>query len=77
MRILPDVALTYDDVLLVPQYSDVESRKKLSTQTKLTLANHVADSDRVSEYGHGNGKCDGDCDGARGWHRYYSSVHVH
>jgi IMP dehydrogenase len=36
MRILPDVALTYDDVLLVPQYSDVESRKKLSTQTKLT-----------------------------------------
>lgn len=36
MKILPDVALTYDDVLLVPQYSDVESRKKLSTQTKLT-----------------------------------------
>lgn len=23
MRILPDVALTYDDVLLVPQHSDV------------------------------------------------------
>ena len=36
MKILPDVALTYDDVLLVPQYSDVESRRKLSTQTKLT-----------------------------------------
>ena len=36
MKILPDVALTYDDVLLVPQYSDIESRKKLSTQTKLT-----------------------------------------
>ena len=36
MKILPDLALTYDDVLLVPQHSDVESRKKLSTQTKLT-----------------------------------------
>src|SRR5574341_2131817 len=36
MKILPDVALTYDDVLLVPQYSEVESRRKLSTQTKLT-----------------------------------------
>ncbi len=36
MRILPELALTYDDVLLVPQYSDVASRRKLSTQTKLT-----------------------------------------
>jgi IMP dehydrogenase len=36
MKILPETALTYDDVLLVPQYSDVESRRKLSTQTKLT-----------------------------------------
>ena len=36
MKILPDTALTYDDVLLVPQYSDVASRRKLSTQTKLT-----------------------------------------
>lgn len=36
MKLLPDVALTYDDVLLVPQYSDVGSRKKLSTQTQLT-----------------------------------------
>ncbi|MGB7873585.1 MAG: IMP dehydrogenase, partial [Anaerolineales bacterium] len=36
MKILPDVALTYDDVLLVPQYSDVESRRKLSTRTQLT-----------------------------------------
>ena len=36
MKILPDMALTYDDVLLVPQYSDVASRRKLSTQTRLT-----------------------------------------
>lgn len=36
MKILPEVALTYDDVLLVPQYSDVESRRTLSTQTRLT-----------------------------------------
>ena len=36
MKILPDIALTYDDVLLVPRYSDVRSRKSLSTATKLT-----------------------------------------
>jgi IMP dehydrogenase len=36
MKILNDLALTYDDVLLVPQHSDVESRRKLSTRTRLT-----------------------------------------
>ena len=36
MKILQDTALTYDDVLLVPQYSAVDSRRALSTQTKLT-----------------------------------------
>jgi IMP dehydrogenase len=36
MKILPELALTYDDVLLVPQYSDVDSRRGLSTKTCLT-----------------------------------------
>src|SRR5512135_2605968 len=36
MKILPDPALTYDDVLLVPQHSDIPSRRQLSTQTRLT-----------------------------------------
>ena len=36
MKILQDIALTYDDVLLVPQYSAVDSRRLLSTQTRLT-----------------------------------------
>ncbi len=36
MKILKDTALTYDDVLLVPQYSTVDSRRALSTQTRLT-----------------------------------------
>jgi IMP dehydrogenase len=36
MKILPELALTYDDVLLVPQYSDVDSRRTLSTKTCLT-----------------------------------------
>jgi IMP dehydrogenase len=36
MKILPETALTYDDVLLVPQYSDVESRRALSTKSWLT-----------------------------------------
>jgi IMP dehydrogenase len=35
MRILPELGLTFDDVLLVPQYSDVASRRKLSTQASL------------------------------------------
>ena len=36
MKILPETALTYDDVLLVPQYSDVDSRRLLSTKSYLT-----------------------------------------
>ena len=36
MKILPELALTYDDVLLVPQYSNVDSRRILSTRTCLT-----------------------------------------
>ncbi len=36
MKILPNTALTYDDVLLVPQYSDVDSRRILSTKAWLT-----------------------------------------
>jgi len=36
MKILPDTALTYDDVLLVPQYSEADSRRILSTRTQLT-----------------------------------------
>ena len=36
MKILPEMALTYDDVLLVPQYSNVDSRRVLSTKSWLT-----------------------------------------
>ena len=36
MKILPETALTYDDVLLVPQYSNVDSRRTLATKTCLT-----------------------------------------
>ena len=36
MKILPETALAYDDVLLVPQFSDVDSRRMLSTKTRLT-----------------------------------------
>ncbi|MGB8646915.1 MAG: IMP dehydrogenase [Anaerolineae bacterium] len=36
MKILPTVGLTYDDVLLVPQHSDVVSRRKLSILSRLT-----------------------------------------
>jgi IMP dehydrogenase len=56
MKILPEVALTYDDVLLVPQYSDVESRRKLSTRSQLTAKIPVeipivsANMDTVTEH---------------------------
>lgn len=36
MKILQETALTYDDVLLVPQYSGVDSRRILSTKSPLT-----------------------------------------
>lgn len=36
MKILPELALTYDDVLLVPQFSEVISRRTLSTTTPFT-----------------------------------------
>ncbi len=36
MKILPQTALTYDDVLLVPQHSNVDSRRSLSTKSWLT-----------------------------------------
>ncbi len=36
MKILSNTAVTYDDVLLVPQFSDVTSRRRLSTASRLT-----------------------------------------
>ncbi len=56
MKILQETALTYDDVLLVPQYSAVDSRRMLSTQTRLTnqIALQIpivsANMDVVTEY---------------------------
>jgi IMP dehydrogenase len=35
MNILPDLGLTFDDVLLVPQASDLKSRSEVSTATRL------------------------------------------
>src|SRR5512140_1865699 len=55
MKILPELGLTFDDVLLVPQHSDVESRRKISTQTRLTqkISLHIpiisANMDTVTE----------------------------
>jgi IMP dehydrogenase len=56
MKILPEVGLTYDDVLLVPQFSTVASRKRLDTRARLTskIALHIpivsANMDTVTEY---------------------------
>ena len=75
MKILPDVALTYDDVLLVPQYSDVPSRRKLSTQTKLTRKIVSASADCLRQYGYRDRKCNGDYHGARRRDWNHPSLH--
>lgn len=36
MKLRPDVALTFDDVLLVPRFSSIRSRKEVDTSTRLT-----------------------------------------
>lgn len=41
MKILQETALTYDDVLLVPQNSGVDSRRILSTKSPLTKKIHL------------------------------------
>jgi IMP dehydrogenase len=56
MKILPEVGLTYDDVLLVPQFSTVASRRRVDTRSQLTsnIALHIpivsANMDAVTEY---------------------------
>ena len=47
--------LTYDDVLLVPQYSDIESRRQISlagdlTNVRLTLPIVSSPMDTVTEW---------------------------
>ena len=47
MKILPDVALTYDDVLLVPQNSDVDFAARAFDKDLLNEENYIPDTDRV------------------------------
>ena len=58
-------ALTFDDVLLVPAYSEVVPTQ-VSTQTQLTREYHAEHSADVGRDGYGDGVAAGDCDGAAG-----------
>ncbi|MFU8771686.1 MAG: IMP dehydrogenase, partial [Anaerolineales bacterium] len=35
MKLLPEIGLTFDDVLLVPKYSSVHSRSAVDTSTRI------------------------------------------
>ena len=56
MKILQDTALTYDDVLLVPQYSQVDSAPSAFNAGKVNEANYFADPDHLSQHGCGDRK---------------------
>ena len=68
--------ITFDDVLLVPSYSEV-----IPNQVNLTgcssdqedSAEHPPDECR---HGYGYRAPHGDCNGKTGWNRYYSQEHV-
>jgi len=53
MKILPDLALTYDDVLLVPQYS-MWIRGVCYHQELADKEDHFAVADRFCEHGCGD-----------------------
>ena len=59
MQELP-LALTFDDVLLVPRRSRIRSRADVSTRTQLTRADRARDPGRLGEHGHRHDRADGD-----------------
>ena len=68
--------ITFDDVLLVPQYSEV-------TPNMINLTTHLTKNGRA-QYPYDeccNGYChraqNGHCHGKTGWYRYYPQEYVH
>ena len=68
--------ITFDDVLLVPQYSEV-------TPNMINLTTHLTKKVvlNIPMMSAGNGYChraqNGDCHGKTGWYRYYPQKYVH
>ena len=48
-------ALSYDDVLLTPQYSDIESRSEVSLESELDKDNKFRASNHCKSNGHSSG----------------------
>ena len=68
--------ITFDDVLLVPQYSEVtpnmiDLTTHLTKKIKLNIPMMSAGMDTVTEHQYG------DCDGKTGWNRYYPQKYVY
>lgn len=67
--------ITFDDVLLVPQYSEVtpnmiDLTTNLTKKIKLNIPMMSAAMDTVTE------SKMADCHGSSGWYRYHSQEHV-
>ena len=60
--------VTFDDVLLVPQYSEVIPNQ-VSLKTNLTK--------KIQLNGYGNRVSHGNCDGKTGWYWNYSQEYVY
>ena len=65
-------ALTFDDVLLVPSYSEVTA-KDVSLHAPLTRAIIHAHPAAVGRHGHGDRGASGHRPRPRGWHRHSST----
>ena len=68
--------VTFDDVLLVPQYSEVIPNQ-VSLKTNLTKKIQVEHSYDECGNGYGNRVSHGNCDGKTGWYWNYSQEYVY
>ena len=68
--------ITFDDVLLVPQYSEV-TPNMIDLTTHLTKKIQLNIPDDECWYGHCYRASYGNCHCASGWYRYYPQEHVY
>ena len=68
--------VTFDDVLLVPQYSEVIPNQ-VSLKTNLTKKIQLNIPMMSAGNGYGNRVSHGNCDGKTGWYWNYSQEYVY
>jgi hypothetical protein len=75
MRLRPDTALTFDDVLLVPRRSAIRSRQAVNTRASFSRRIEVAIPLIIFQHGHRHRVGDGDGHGPHGRYRRHPSFH--